>query len=141
MDPLYGAAGAKCPTAKTPRRGYCRPGGFRPGGRWFCRARPHELELAPLGLLFEHAEARPLERAQHLVDPVVGAPELGRLARFEFLQRAQAAGDLRLVRRLGIAGVGHALQLRDHPDALLLITPPGILQRLEARDELCVLRL
>jgi hypothetical protein len=60
-------------------------------------ARPHEqFEPAPLQLLFEHPEAGLLAHVENLVDLVVGAPQLGRAPRFQFLQGRQALLESRL---------------------------------------------
>ena len=99
----------------------------------FCRARIKQFELPALDLLLEHAEARLLTDVEHLVDAVVGPPQLGGDARLELLQRRQPLLQHASSRWRRRPRVGEPLELVDQPRPLLLVAPPRVLQHAEPR--------
>ena len=84
------------------------------------------LELAPLHLLYEHTKSRLLAQVEHLVDPLVGALDLGRGSAVEILQPLQAISQLGVV---GFAIRGRqAEQVPDDASALVLGATANFLQ-------------
>src|SRR5262245_2184187 len=70
-----------------------------------------QLELAPLDLLLENAEARLLSDVEHFVQRGIGLSQLGSAARVELLQRVEALLQHGLVGLHLRARTGQALQL------------------------------
>src|SRR5262249_9756 len=92
----------------------------------------HELELPALHQLLEDAEFPLLLDVEHLVDGVVGLPDVGGRPRLELLE----LGQPRLQLVFAGALIQRAPQRVDDPPALVERLAADLLEVLEAREEL-----